>query len=196
MGQESCFLTPLVSLIFVSARSKQTKVTAVTDESRADSLIRHRCFSVSECVISLDCMSQERSEWINDVLLVCFLSSDFIFSSLILCLVLYLIISFAPSHFCLMSLFPSPVGPDYKCDETEFSCKTNYRCIPQWARCDGTNDCLDNSDEQGCGQCVRVSADEMSCECIAVMKTATAGKNQAQGTNLSIGCTEDSTSII
>lgn len=45
-----------------------------------------------------------------------------------------------------------PVGPDYKCDETEFSCKTNYRCIPQWARCDGTNDCIDDSDEQGCGQ--------------------------------------------
>lgn len=45
-----------------------------------------------------------------------------------------------------------PGGPDYKCDEdTEFSCKTNYRCIPQWARCDGTNDCIDNSDEQGCG---------------------------------------------
>lgn len=44
-----------------------------------------------------------------------------------------------------------PVGPDYKCDETEFSCKTNYRCIPQWARCDGANDCIDNSDEEGCG---------------------------------------------
>ncbi|KAJ0015964.1 hypothetical protein NQD34_014254 [Periophthalmus magnuspinnatus] len=42
------------------------------------------------------------------------------------------------------------MGPDYKCDETEFSCKTNYRCVPMWARCDGTNDCLDNSDEQGC----------------------------------------------
>lgn len=47
--------------------------------------------------------------------------------------------------------FSCPVGPDYKCDETEFSCKTNYRCIPQWARCDGANDCIDNSDEEGCG---------------------------------------------
>lgn len=45
-----------------------------------------------------------------------------------------------------------PVGPDYKCDDTEFPCETNYRCIPQWARCDGTNDCIDNSDEKGCGE--------------------------------------------
>ncbi|CAG12634.1 unnamed protein product [Tetraodon nigroviridis] len=50
----------------------------------------------------------------------------------------------------VMHFLSCPVGPDYKCDETEFSCKTNYRCIPQWARCDGTNDCLDNSDEEGC----------------------------------------------
>ncbi len=43
------------------------------------------------------------------------------------------------------------MGPDHKCDaDTEFSCETNYRCIPLWAVCDGTNDCLDNSDEQSC----------------------------------------------
>lgn len=48
-----------------------------------------------------------------------------------------------------LSLFV--VGPGHKCDAvTEFSCETNYRCIPLWAVCDGTNDCLDNSDEQSC----------------------------------------------
>lgn len=50
-----------------------------------------------------------------------------------------------------LSLFS--VGPAYRCDNhTEFSCKTNYRCVPQWAVCNGADDCRDNSDEQGCGR--------------------------------------------
>ena len=45
------------------------------------------------------------------------------------------------------------VGPSYRCNNyTEFSCKTNYRCIPKWAVCNGVNDCRDNSDEQDCGR--------------------------------------------
>lgn len=51
----------------------------------------------------------------------------------------------------LLSLFS--VGPAYRCDNhTEFNCKTNYRCIPKWAVCNGVDDCRDNSDEQGCGR--------------------------------------------
>lgn len=46
------------------------------------------------------------------------------------------------------------VGPAFRCDNhTEFDCKTNYRCVPLWSVCNGQNDCRDNSDEQGCGEC-------------------------------------------
>lgn len=34
-----------------------------------------------------------------------------------------------------------------KCVEGWWKCKTNYRCIPNWQRCDGRDDCRDNSDE-------------------------------------------------
>ena len=47
----------------------------------------------------------------------------------------------------------SAVGPAYRCDNhTEFSCRTNYRCVPLWAMCNGHDDCRDNSDEQNCGE--------------------------------------------
>ena len=29
-----------------------------------------------------------------------------------------------------------------------WACESNYRCVPNWARCDGEDDCRDNSDEK------------------------------------------------
>lgn len=37
------------------------------------------------------------------------------------------------------------------CDSNEFSCK-NGNCIPKLQRCNGNNDCSDNSDEEECGK--------------------------------------------
>lgn len=46
--------------------------------------------------------------------------------------------------------FPLPANPSYipppQCQPGEFACKNN-RCIQERWKCDGDNDCLDNSDE-------------------------------------------------
>lgn len=48
------------------------------------------------------------------------------------------------------SAFPSAANPSYipppQCQPGEFACKNN-RCIQERWKCDGDNDCLDNSDE-------------------------------------------------
>lgn len=50
----------------------------------------------------------------------------------------------------LPSAFPLPANPSYipppQCQPGEFACKNN-RCIQERWKCDGDNDCLDNSDE-------------------------------------------------
>ncbi|XP_078573379.1 MAM and LDL-receptor class A domain-containing protein 1-like [Branchiostoma floridae x Branchiostoma japonicum] len=42
-------------------------------------------------------------------------------------------------------------GQWHRCRDTEFTC-SNTICVPPEVRCDFTNDCGDNSDEQGCGE--------------------------------------------
>lgn len=55
--------------------------------------------------------------------------------------------------FLIICVMLFAVSPTYRCDNhTEFDCRTNYRCIPLWAVCNGHNDCRDNSDEQNCGE--------------------------------------------
>lgn len=52
--------------------------------------------------------------------------------------------------FLLPPLISCPANPSYvpppQCQPGEFACKNN-RCIQERWKCDGDNDCLDNSDE-------------------------------------------------
>lgn len=67
----------------------------------------------------------------------------------------------------LTSFFSSTANPSYvpppQCQPGEFACKNN-RCIQERWKCDGDNDCLDNSDE----------ALELCCELLPVHANKTA----------------------
>ncbi|XP_066544684.1 low-density lipoprotein receptor-related protein 2a isoform X1 [Amia ocellicauda] len=45
---------------------------------------------------------------------------------------------------------PSNEPPTWQCGSNSFSC-ANGKCVPQYFRCDGADDCHDNSDEVNCG---------------------------------------------
>jgi hypothetical protein len=42
------------------------------------------------------------------------------------------------------------------CRKDQFECK-NKRCLPSYLKCDGTDDCGDNSDEKDDEQCTGIS---------------------------------------
>ena len=44
-----------------------------------------------------------------------------------------------------------------QCEATEFTCD-NQRCINSSVRCDGKDDCRDNSDEKNCGKSLELMA--------------------------------------
>ena len=45
------------------------------------------------------------------------------------------------------------VSAQRECHSQEFTCSTNKNCVFQAFVCDGEDDCGDNSDERGCGEC-------------------------------------------
>lgn len=48
-------------------------------------------------------------------------------------------------------LFPDDDEPfSFICDDIEFECKSDHKCIPLESYCNGENDCADESDESSC----------------------------------------------
>ncbi|PSN40175.1 hypothetical protein C0J52_16358 [Blattella germanica] len=45
----------------------------------------------------------------------------------------------------------NPIFQSTSCSAWMFLCN-NKKCVPYWWKCDGVNDCGDNSDEFGCGK--------------------------------------------
>ena len=52
--------------------------------------------------------------------------------------------------------FPFPIVPS-DCNNFQFTCDDG-RCIPIYWKCDGDNDCGDNSDEDHCGRDIQDTA--------------------------------------
>lgn len=52
----------------------------------------------------------------------------------------------------LIALVPPLTGASSSCEFTEFACADGQQCIPKSYQCDTQFDCLDQSDEIGCGK--------------------------------------------
>ena len=46
------------------------------------------------------------------------------------------------------------------CAQHEFACYSGQTCIPAFAQCDGTSDCLDGRDELNCDNNIQVTPGE------------------------------------
>ena len=54
---------------------------------------------------------------------------------------------------CIETLINLPSFSDTKaCKADQFKCVTSGHCISADSRCDGVSECIDNSDEAGCGK--------------------------------------------
>ena len=52
-------------------------------------------------------------------------------------------------------------SPSYRCRVGQFQCESQH-CIPDGFKCDGDNDCGDNSDEINCRKCPSKHSHQMS----------------------------------
>lgn len=56
------------------------------------------------------------------------------------------------SHDIFCCMFPATASPGSDCRYDEYKCVDGAQCIPSSYHCDGETDCLDRSDEIGCGK--------------------------------------------